>query len=90
MESLIAGGKDWQLLRVSGSGLEEGLPPLLARDGWVGMGVSVNLNVVDAFIFRRAFCCGNSALVPKDASVSFDLVEIDGVFRLLDVVYNDS
>jgi hypothetical protein len=33
MESLIAGGKDWQLLRVSGSGLEEGLPPLLARDG---------------------------------------------------------
>ena len=54
------------------------------------MGVSVNLNVVDAFIFRRAFCYGNSALVPKDASVSFDLVEIDGVFRLLDVVYNDS
>ena len=52
------------------------------------MGVSVNLNVVDAFIFRRAFCCGNSALVPKDAGMSFDLVEMVGALRLLDVVYD--
>ena len=51
------------------------------------MGVSVNLNVVDAFIFRRAFCYGNSALVPKDASVSFDLVEKESILRLLDVVH---
>ena len=65
MESLFAGGNDWQLLRVSGSGLEEGLPPLLARR-WitrVGIGVSVNVNIMAALIFRRAFHYGVTALV---------------------------
>ena len=36
----------------------------------------------------RAFCYGISVLVSKNASMSFDLVDIDFVFRLLDVVYN--
>jgi len=49
------------------------------------MGVSVNVDVMATLIFQRA---GTSALVPKDASKSFDLVEIDCVFRWLDVVYD--
>jgi len=56
----------------------------------VGMGISVSVDAMAAFFFCRAFCCDNSALIFKDASVNFDLVEMDGVFRLLDVVYNES
>jgi len=42
-----------------------------------------------SFCYHRAFCYGISALVLKNASMGFDLVEIDCVVRLLDVVYND-
>jgi hypothetical protein len=51
------------------------------------MGVSVNMDIMVTLIFRRALSHGISALVPKDASVSFDLVEKESILRLLDVVH---
>jgi len=52
--------------------------------------VSDDVDVMATLIFRRAICYGISALVPEDASMSFDLVvvDIDRVLRLLDVVYS--
>jgi len=44
------------------------------------MGVGVNVDVMSTLIFHRAFCYSISALVPQDASMSFELVEMDGVF----------
>jgi hypothetical protein len=52
------------------------------------MGVSVHVEIMANLVFRRAYCYGNSALVPKDAGMSFDLVEMVGALRLLDVVYD--
>jgi hypothetical protein len=39
-------------------------------------------------IFRRALFYGISALIPLDASVSVDLVEMDCVVKLMVVVYD--
>jgi hypothetical protein len=44
------------------------------------MGVSVDVDIMATLIFRRAFGCGISALIPKHASVSFDLVEMERVY----------
>ena len=54
------------------------------------MGAVVNVDVTATLIFRRALCYGISGLIPEDASMSFNLVEVslDGVFRYVDVVYN--
>ena len=58
------------------------------------MGVSVIVDYSMATLFcRRAICYGISALVPYIASMSFNLVGMegmDGVFRLQDVAYNGS
>jgi hypothetical protein len=46
----------------------------------MGMGAGVNVNIMATLIFCRALCHGISALIPLDASMNFNLVEIDGVF----------
>jgi hypothetical protein len=39
-------------------------------------------------ILRRAFCYVNSPFIPKDASKTLNnFVEVDGVSKLLDMVY---
>jgi hypothetical protein len=50
------------------------------------MGVIVHVDVIATFISAEQFA-GICAIVPKDASISFDLVEMDCVFKLLHVVY---
>jgi hypothetical protein len=56
----------------------------------MGGGVGVTVEIMATLIFRRALCYGISGLIPEDASMSFNLVEVslDGVFRYVDVVYN--
>jgi len=45
------------------------------------MGAGVNVNIMATLIFCRALCHGISALIPYDVSMSFNLIEMDGVFR---------
>jgi hypothetical protein len=47
----------------------------------MGAGVGVNVDIMATLIIRRAFCYGTSALFHYAASTSFNLVEMDGVFR---------
>lgn len=48
----------------------------------MGMGVSANVDIMAFLIFRRAFCYGISALVPQDASKSFNLIQRWMVFLI--------
>jgi len=64
MESLSAGGPDWQVFRASGRKAGRGLPPLPARIWMSGMGVSVYVDIMVPLIFCGALFYGISALIP--------------------------
>jgi hypothetical protein len=52
--------------------------------GWASV-----LMWISTLSLRQAFFYGISALVPKNVSMSFNLVEMYDVFRLLLLVYDD-
>jgi hypothetical protein len=46
------------------------------------MGVSVNVDIMASLIFHRALCYGISTLISQDASMSFNLVEMDAMVSI--------